>query len=215
MNQPCGTHENPPQLPTVLTCSQPARAAPQSPVPRAHISSAACLSRPDPNLWANDGPPKPWEMDANTRRRRVRSYLIQAALWAPTTGRKDACVEALMEQQDWDEAAANRWPVQMPSQTTTSWPAIRRRLGNGHQSWAILCRYRCRTLQAEVPDGSDRNTELKQRLQLRRREKFTFSSEDFWDNSKQDDEPENRKPSSRRPKNSVVKELVPSQPEDR
>ena len=30
--------------------------------------------------------PKPWEMDAHTRRRRVRALLIQAAVWAPTMG---------------------------------------------------------------------------------------------------------------------------------
>ena len=35
---------------------------------------------------------------------------------------------------------------------------------SGHQSWALLCRYRCRLLLAEVPKGVDRNSELKQRL---------------------------------------------------
>ena len=30
-------------------------------------------------------------------------------LRAPTTGEKDACLEALMEQQDWDENPAYRW----------------------------------------------------------------------------------------------------------
>ena len=35
-----------------------------------------------------------------------------------------------------------------------------------HQSWALLCRYRCRLLLAEVPKGVDRNSELKPRLHL-------------------------------------------------
>ena len=37
---------------------------------------------------------------------------------------------------------------------------------SGHQSWALLCHYRCRLLLAEVPKGTDRNAELKLRLQL-------------------------------------------------
>ena len=45
------------------------------------------------------GLPKPWEMDADTRHRRVRALLIQAALWAPTTTEKDAILEAMQEQQ--------------------------------------------------------------------------------------------------------------------
>ena len=35
---------------------------------------------------------------------------------------------------------------------------------SGHQTWALLCRYRCRLLLAEVPKGTDRNLELKLRL---------------------------------------------------
>ena len=42
-------------------------------------------------------------MDANARRRRVRSYLIQALWWATTFGDNDACLEGLMEQPDLDE----------------------------------------------------------------------------------------------------------------
>ena len=37
---------------------------------------------------------------------------------------------------------------------------------SGHQSWALLCRVRCRLLLAEIPKVVDRNSELKQRLQL-------------------------------------------------
>ena len=36
---------------------------------------------------------------------------------------------------------------------------------SGHQSTALLCRYRCRLLLAEIPKGVNRNSELKQRLQ--------------------------------------------------
>ena len=37
---------------------------------------------------------------------------------------------------------------------------------SGHQSWALLCRYRCRLLLAGIPKGVDRNSELKLRLHL-------------------------------------------------
>ena len=37
---------------------------------------------------------------------------------------------------------------------------------SGRQSWALLCRCRCRLLLAQIPKGVDRNSELKQRLQL-------------------------------------------------
>ena len=37
---------------------------------------------------------------------------------------------------------------------------------SGHLSWALLCRNRCRLLLAEVPKGTDRNSELKLRLRM-------------------------------------------------
>ena len=37
---------------------------------------------------------------------------------------------------------------------------------SGHQFWAVLCRYSCRLLLAEVPKGTDRNLELKLRLRM-------------------------------------------------
>ena len=52
-------------------------------------------------------PPRPW--DDRSWRRRVHSHVNQAAVWAPTTGAKDACLETFMEQQDWDDNAANQW----------------------------------------------------------------------------------------------------------
>ena len=38
---------------------------------------------------------------------------------------------------------------------------------SGHQSWAVLRRYRCRLLLPEILKGVDRNAELKLRLHLR------------------------------------------------
>ena len=35
-----------------------------------------------------------------------------------------------------------------------------------HHCWAVLCRYRCHLLLAEIPKGVDRNSELKQRRHL-------------------------------------------------
>ena len=54
-------------------------------------------------------PSRPWEMNDSSRRRRVRSHLIQAALWAPTIGETDACLGALVEQQESDDNCANHW----------------------------------------------------------------------------------------------------------
>ena len=41
---------------------------------------------------------------------RVRHHLIRAAVWAPTAGEKDACVDAFTENQKWEECAQVRWP---------------------------------------------------------------------------------------------------------
>ena len=57
------------------------------------------------------GLPKPWEMDAHTRRWRVRALFIQAALWAPTMNEKDAVLEAMQEQPDWKDPLPDRWPA--------------------------------------------------------------------------------------------------------
>ena len=37
---------------------------------------------------------------------------------------------------------------------------------SGHQSWALLCRCRCRLFLAEIPKGVNRNSELTKRLHL-------------------------------------------------
>ena len=36
----------------------------------------------------------------------------------------------------------------------------------GHEAWGVLARYRTRLLLAPVPEGADRNEELKRRLRL-------------------------------------------------
>ena len=56
------------------------------------------------------GPSKPCELDPVARRQKVRALLIQAALWAPTMNEKDAILEAMQEQQDWEDAPLPRWP---------------------------------------------------------------------------------------------------------
>ena len=52
-------------------------------------------------------------------------------------------------------------PRSVVSRCATAWAESPEGALNGHQPWAMLCRYRCRLLLAEVPNGSDRNTELK------------------------------------------------------
>ena len=52
------------------------------------------------------------------------------------------------------------------SRDATAWAESLEGAISGHQSWAVLCRYRCRLMLAEAPKGSDRNAELKQRLRV-------------------------------------------------
>ena len=52
------------------------------------------------------------------------------------------------------------------SRCATAWAESLEGAMSGHQSWALLCRFRCSLLLAEIPKGVDRNSELKQRLQL-------------------------------------------------
>ena len=52
------------------------------------------------------------------------------------------------------------------SRYTTAWAESQERAVNGRQSWAILSRYRCRLLPAEIPKGCQSNEELNRRLQL-------------------------------------------------
>ena len=53
------------------------------------------------------------------------------------------------------------------SRHATAWAESLEGAISGHQSLAVLCRYRCHLLLAEVPQGTDRNAELKLRLRLR------------------------------------------------
>ena len=70
-------------------------------------------------MW---GPPRPWEVDARTRRRRVRALLIQAALWAPSMNEKDAILEALQEllHRRSPRQSASQAQIQATSTRTTS-----------------------------------------------------------------------------------------------
>ena len=66
---------------------------------------------------------------------------------------------------DLRRASAMAIPRCIVSRCATAWTEGRER-ASSHQSWAVLCRYRCRLLLAEIPKGSDRNAGLKRRLQL-------------------------------------------------
>ena len=52
------------------------------------------------------------------------------------------------------------------SRCATAWAESLEGAMSGHQSWSLLCRHRCRLLLAEVPKGTDRNSELKLRLRM-------------------------------------------------
>ena len=63
-------------------------------------------------------------------------------------------------------ASAMALPRCTVSRYATAWTESLEGAISGHQSWAVLCRYRCRLLLAEVTKDTDRNAELKLRLQL-------------------------------------------------
>ena len=63
-------------------------------------------------------------------------------------------------------ASAVALPRCVLSRYATAWAESLDGAMSGHQSWALICRCRCRLLLAEIPKGVDRNSELKQRLQL-------------------------------------------------
>ena len=63
-------------------------------------------------------------------------------------------------------ASAMALPRCVVSRCAAAWTESFEGAMSGHQSWALLCRYRCRLLFAEIPKGVDRNSELKQRLHL-------------------------------------------------
>ena len=62
-------------------------------------------------------------------------------------------------------ASAMALPRCVVSRYATAWEESLEGATSGHQSWALLCRCRCRLLRAGIPKGVDRNSELKQRLQ--------------------------------------------------
>ena len=84
-------------------------------------------------------------------------------------------------------APAMGLPRCVVSRHATAWAESLKGAMSGHQSWAVLCRYRCRLLLAEIPKGVGRNSELKQPLQLW--ETGQIRSAEFWtaaQNSKED-----------------------------
>ena len=54
----------------------------------------------------------------------------------------------------------------MVSRYAAAWAESLEGAVSGHQFCALLCRFRCRLLFAEIPKGVDRNSELKHRLPL-------------------------------------------------
>ena len=62
------------------------------------------------------------------------------------------------------QASAMALPRSVVSRHATAWAESLKGAMSGHQSWALLCRHRCRLLLAEIPKGVDRNSELKLRL---------------------------------------------------
>ena len=115
---------------------------------------------------------------------------------------------------DLRRASAMAIPRTIVSRYATTWAECPEGALTGHQYLAILCRYRCRLLRAAVPHGAHGNTELNQRLQLREAGEGHDLIGKFWDSSTLDKKAEQRKPCSRRPKNSVGKEPAPLRPED-
>ena len=63
-------------------------------------------------------------------------------------------------------ASAVALPRCIVSRYATAWAESLEGAISGHQTWALLCRYRCRLLLAKVPEGTDRNVELKLLLRM-------------------------------------------------
>ena len=122
-----------------------------------------------------------------------------------------------------------RWASQMAiprsivSRYATAWAESLEGALTGHQSWAILCRYRCRLLLVEVPKGSDND------CSSGRRETLTTSSEELegsstldskagqrkiCSRSTQDLKSEERKTGQPQTEEQRSKKSVPSQPEE-
>ena len=89
---------------------------------------------------------------------RACSQDLQENLW--TTDRDKQLLSELRR------ASAMALPRCVVSRYATAWAGSIEGAMNGHQSWALLCRFRCRLLLAEISKGVGRNSELKQRLHL-------------------------------------------------
>ena len=95
--------------PQSTTAHQVARVAPQMVLLDAYFFFARSIFA---LVRSMSGPSKPWELNANSRRRRVRSYLLQVALWAPPTlGEKwTPFSKRGCSNRTGDDAARDRWP---------------------------------------------------------------------------------------------------------
>ena len=77
-------------------------------------------------------------MGAHTLGRRVRSLLVQAALWAPTMGEEDAILEALQEQPDRAKVKAQVTQEKSSSCTFISWQESQREKEVPQEPRAVL-----------------------------------------------------------------------------
>ena len=117
---------------------------------------------------------------------------------------------------DFHRASAMAIPHSIVSRYATVWAESLEGALNGYQSWAILCRYRCRLLLADIPNGLDINAEFLEaptavgsRISAR-----SHSLEEIWVSITLGNNTERSKQHGRRPMSSVVKEPVPSRSGD-
>ena len=78
---------------------------------------AASPFRPNRNSGTHEGTAKAVGVGRQCETSSVRSHIIQAALWLPTMGEKEACLEGLMEQQDWDSSTESSTSSKTQRQT--------------------------------------------------------------------------------------------------
>ena len=65
-----------------------------------------------------------------------------------------------------ERGTLSRVPLAVASRFASCWAEALEGSMAGDNEWAFLARYRCRLLLAPVPEGADRNAELKRRLQM-------------------------------------------------
>lgn len=73
--------------------------------------------------------------------------------------------DVAQDLQHLERPATEVVPVCVASRMATSWTESLHGCMAGNETWAWLARYRSRLLLGPIPEGSDRNTEIKRRLQ--------------------------------------------------